>query len=372
MATLLEIAELVAGSLVGATSNVAQSISISNVLPLCDADSASLTLLDNANSATALESCPAVAVIVGEKDVDAILSSCPQKQIIMIAVAHPHRAFEQAIQHVRKPLAPAASGISPLAVIGEGVSLGQDVSVGPYVTIGANCVIGDRTAIHAGTHIMSDCTIGRDCEIFSNVVLYPRTVMEDRVVLHAGTSIGAYGFGYKMVEGRHVRTAQLGWVHLESDVEVGANSAIDRGTYGATRIGCGTKIDNLVQIGHNVKVGTHNLICSQVGIAGSSTTGTMVVLGGQVGVRDHITLGDRAMVGAQSGVAADVPSDEVVIGAPAAPRKEAIQSMMAVQRLPEMRKQLKQLQRELAQLLQRSAHELSQADESAKSETKAA
>ncbi len=145
------------------------------------------------------------------------------------------------------------------------------------------------------------------------VVLYPGTILEDDVLIHANAVIGAYGFGYRQVQGRHERTAQLGWVHLENNVEVGAGTTIDRGTYGPTRIGAGTKLDNLIQIGHNVHIGKHNLICAQAGVAGSCSTGDYVVLGGQVGMRDHIHLGDRVMVAAQSGLANDVQSGVIVM-----------------------------------------------------------
>ncbi len=300
MSTLKEIATLVDGTLIGISPEAAGKLQISTALPLKDATRGSITLLDNAANADALKSTLAAVTIIAAKDTDAILQACPSSSLVLLAVDQPHMAFEKTIELIRPAIRQGSLGIHPTAIIAEGAILGRDVSIGPYVTIDADCEIGDRTTIHAGSRVMSNCSIGRDCELFANVVLYPRTVLEDRVVIHSGTVLGAYGFGYKQVQGRHQRTAQLGWVHLESDVEIGANSAIDRGTYGPTRVSVGTKVDNLVQIGHNVNVGPHNLICSQVGIAGSSTTGSHVVLGGQVGVRDHIHLGDRCMAGAQS------------------------------------------------------------------------
>ncbi len=372
MATLFDIAKLVEGTLVGISTSAAEKTNIVDAFPLTDATPHSITLLDNAANADSLVQSAATAAIVPAAQLDEILKSIKSSTLILIAVDHPHQAFEKAIEYLRPANNRLFTGIHPTAVLGDNVQLGRDVCIGPYVTVDANCTIGDRTVLHAGTRVMAHCSVGRDCELFPNTVLYPKTVLEDRVVLHSGTVLGAYGFGYKQVQGRHNRTAQLGWVHLESDVEVGANTTIDRGTYGATRIATGTKIDNLVQIGHNVKVGPHNLICSQVGIAGSSSTGSYVVLGGQVGIRDHIHLGDRCMAGAQSGIAADVPADEVVVGAPAAPRKEALQSMLAIQRLPEMRKQLRQMQNDIQRLLQSAGSDSISDNDASASQSRAA
>ncbi len=191
--------------------------------------------------------------------------------------------------------------------------------------------------------------------IHANVTLYEYTRIAERVVIHAGTVIGAYGFGYRQQAGRHVPTAQLGYVSIERDVEIGACVTIDRGTYGATRIGEGTKIDNQVMIAHNCKIGRHNLLCSQVGIAGSCQTGDYVVLAGQVGLKDHITLGDRTIVGAQAGVMDNCAGDEVYLGSPATPQREQMQIMAVERRLPEMRRELKQLRREIDRLSQQSS-----------------
>jgi UDP-3-O-[3-hydroxymyristoyl] glucosamine N-acyltransferase len=167
-------------------------------------------------------------------------------------------------------------------------------------------------------------------------------------MLHACVVLGAYGFGYSLRAGRHERSAQLGWVELDDDVEVGANTTIDRGTYGPTRIGQGTKLDNQIQIGHNVHLGKHNLMCAQVGIAGSSSTGDYVVLGGQVGVRDHVHLGDHCSAAAQSGIARDIQPHETVMGTPAIASRDSTQLWILSQRLPEMKKQLKELAASIA------------------------
>jgi UDP-3-O-[3-hydroxymyristoyl] glucosamine N-acyltransferase len=169
-------------------------------------------------------------------------------------------------------------------------------------------------------------------------------------LIHAGAVLGAYGFGYKTVGGRHQLSAQLGWVELGADVDVGAGTTIDRGTYGPTRIGEGTKIDNQVMIAHNCRIGRHNLICSQAGVAGSCTTGDYVVLAGQVGVRDHVHIGDRAVVGAKGGVSGDVPAGEIYLGIPATPEREQKLKQAALSKLPEMRRQLKELERTVSRL----------------------
>ena len=166
--------------------------------------------------------------------------------------------------------------------------------------------------------------------------------------------LGAYGFGYKTVDGRHQLSAQLGWVELGADVEVGACTTIDRGTYGPTRIGEGTKIDNQVMIAHNCRIGRHNLICSQVGVAGSCTTGDYVVLAGQVGVRDHVHIGDQAIVGAKGGVSGDVPGGETYLGIPATPEREQKLKQAALSKLPELRRQVKEMDRTLAALVARA------------------
>ncbi len=184
---------------------------------------------------------------------------------------------------------------------------------------------------------MDGCRIGSQCQLYPGVVLYPGTILEDRVVLHANCVLGAMDSDTKTEQGRHVSTSQLGWVHVESDVEIGANTTVDRGTYGATKIGEGTKIDNLVQIAHNCKIGKHNLVCSQVGIAGSCSTGDYVVLAGQVGMRDHIHIGNKSIILAQSGVAEDVAENQILLGSPAIPRKEQAMVIASMLKLPELR-----------------------------------
>jgi UDP-3-O-[3-hydroxymyristoyl] glucosamine N-acyltransferase len=202
--------------------------------------------------------------------------------------------------------------------------------------------------IHAGARIMAGCRIGAGTVIFPNAVLYEDTIVGERCIVHAGAVLGAYGFGYKATAGGYALSAQLGWVEVADDVEIGAGTTIDRGTYGATVIGAGTKIDNLVMIAHNCRLGRHNMICSQVGVAGSTTTGDWVVMAGQVGVRDHVHIGDKAVLGARSGVSNDVEPGKIVLGEPAIDLRDRKLQLAAISKLPEMRRDLKQLAARLA------------------------
>ncbi len=323
------------------------SLTVSNALPLQDANEGHLTLLDSLKHVQRFASSPAVAAIVPIQDCDAFYE---QSQKPVIAVADLHAKFSEAIGCLRSTITQSFQGIDPRALVDPTASIGPDVYIGPNATVGPHCRVASGCRIHAGVHLMDDCSVAEDCEIFPGAVLYPGTILGRRVLLHAGAVIGGYGFGYRLRDGRHERTAQLGWVEIENDVEVGANTTIDRGTYGPTRIGEGTKLDNLIQIGHNVHLGRHNLMCAQVGVAGSSSTGDYVVLGGQAGVRDHVQLGDYVSVAAQTGITRNVESHESLMGTPALPSRESTQIWIASQRLPDMKKELKELKATVAML----------------------
>jgi UDP-3-O-[3-hydroxymyristoyl] glucosamine N-acyltransferase len=258
-------------------------------------------------------------------------------------VADVHAAFTAAVTHFRPPRAQARSGVSPKADVHPTARLAADVDVGAFATIGPGVTIGAGATIHPGAHVMAGSRIGADAEIYPHAVLYENTVVGDRAIVHAGAVLGAHGFGYKPTPDGYRLSAQLGWVELGPDVEVGANTTIDRGTYGPTVIGAGTKLDNLVMIAHNVRVGRHGMICSQVGVAGSTTTGDWVVMAGQVGVRDHVHIGDRAVLGARSGVSNDVEAGKTVLGEPAIDLRDRKLQLATMSKLPEMRKDLKSL-----------------------------
>ena len=198
--------------------------------------------------------------------------------------------------------------------------------------------------------IRDSSTIGSATTIFPNVVLYENTIIGDRCIIHAGAVLGAYGFGYESDATGHTLSVQYGCVVLEDGVEVGANTTIDRGTFGVTRIGVGTKLDNLVQIAHNVQVGAHNIICAHTAIAGSATTGSFVVMGGQVGIKDHIDIPDNVQLGAQSGVMGQLEPNKAYVGTPSVPIRQGMIEMVSVQRLPKLMQQVKTLQRQLDEL----------------------
>ncbi|MGI9470454.1 MAG: UDP-3-O-(3-hydroxymyristoyl)glucosamine N-acyltransferase [Rubripirellula sp.] len=335
-----EIAALVEGRLLGDAA-----VNCTGANPPSEALAAEITMLDDPSRAASAQDSEALAVITSAE-----IELGNKAQII---VADPRAAFAKIVATFRPPIEASVPsvGIDPTAKVD------PSAIVHPTATVGAGAVIGARTQIMPGVVIGPKSQIGDDCLLHANVTLYEYTELSDRVIIHAGTVIGAHGFGYRQEAGRHMPTPQLGYVAIGCDVEIGAGVTIDRGTYGATRVGEGTKIDNQVMIAHNCQIGKHNLLCSQVGIAGSCRTGDYVVLAGQVGLKDHITLGDGAIVGAQAGVMDDCPGNEVYLGSPATPQREQMQIMAVERRLPEMRRELKKLRREMDQLGQRFADE---------------
>jgi UDP-3-O-[3-hydroxymyristoyl] glucosamine N-acyltransferase len=255
---------------------------------------------------------------------------------VIIRVDNPSEAFAELVRQVAPPPITFAPGIHPTAVVASTARLGKDVSVQPHAVIEDRVVIGDRTVIGAGTYIGHESRVGAGCRFYANVSLRERTMIGDRVILHSGVVLGADGFGYEQVNGTHKKIPQVGNVEIGDDVEIGANSAIDRGRFGRTRVGKGTKIDNLVQIGHNCVIGEHCIICGLVGIAGSTIIGDHVTLAGQVGVAGHLTIGNKSIIMAQAGVTKDVPAGSIMLGAPAVPHKEFKRINAAIQRLPEI------------------------------------
>lgn len=339
--TLGELAALVGGELVGEAG-----LAISGAAPLYEAIAGQISLVDGAQKGRSTQECRASAV-VAPRGHDA-------GGVAAIRVDDVHAAFRAIIEHFRpvRPAPPAA--VSPLASVHPTARLGKGVDVQPFAVIDEDVEIGDGAVIHSGVRIMAGCRIGAGTTIFSNAVLYENTEVGPRCILHAGAVLGAYGFGYSVVGGRHQLSAQLGNVVLEADVEIGANTTVDRGTYGSTRIGEGTKIDNQVMVAHNCRIGKHNLLCSQVGIAGSTSTGDYVVMAGQAGVRDHVHIGNGAVLGAMAGVMGDVPDGARIVGIPATPEREQMLKQVAWAKLPEMRKEFKALQATVASLKERA------------------
>lgn len=327
---LSQLADLVGGRVIGNEDTVCQGAN-----PLGVAEPNDITMIDDVSRAKKVTASAAIAVVT-PKEIDGL--DRPQ-----IVAEDPHAAFTKIVAHFRPPVSASdiGTGIDPTAQISD------SAVVHPSATIGAGCVIGARTTIMPGVIVYPNCKIGDDCTIHSGAVIYTYTVLENRVTVHSNCVLGAHGFGYREVNGKHAPTAQLGYVRVQDDVEMGACVTIDRGTYGATLIGEGTKIDNQVQIAHNCRIGRHNLLCSQVGIAGSCTTGDYVIMAGQVGLKDHINLADRVIIGAQSGVMNECVAGETYLGSPATPQREQMQIIAIERKLPEMRKEVKALRREL-------------------------
>jgi UDP-3-O-[3-hydroxymyristoyl] glucosamine N-acyltransferase len=337
---LAALAKLVDGQFIGDGS-----LLINAAAPLETAQPDEITFLDSPEKSHRLSRSRARAVMVPLGFVPPAIST--------IQVEDVHAAFARAVRYFCPPRLSQRRRVSIQAIISWTARLGDDADIAAGACIGDGVVIGDRVTIHSGARIMAGCRIADDVTIFPGAVLYEGTIVGPRSIIHAGAVIGAYGFGYKLIDGRHQLSQQLGHVEIGTDVEIGANSTIDRGTYSATVIGDGTKIDNLVMIAHNCQIGRHNMICSQVGIAGSTTTGDYVVMAGQVGVRDHVHIGTGAVLGAMAGVANDVPEGAHMLGAPAVPEREQKLMFATMAKLPEMRKQLKELQRQVESLLAR-------------------
>lgn len=237
----------------------------------------------------------------------------------------------------------------PTAVIPNSASVDDTAYIGPHCVIGEHCRIEARAVLLGGNHLGDNCVVGEDTKLFPNAVLYARTQVGKRVRLHAGCVIGSDGFGYVFDSGAHQKVLQVGHVIIGDDVEIGANSTVDRGAIGATVIGKGTKIDNLVQFGHNVQFGEHGIVVSQTGIAGSTKLGNYVVLGGQVGLAGHLKIGNQVTIAAQSGVMHDIPDGEKWLGSPAQPDRSTKRQWLALQQLPELLRRVKELEKQLTE-----------------------
>ncbi len=269
----------------------------------------------------------------------------------IIRVRNPRYAFARAIE-LFHPRPAAAPGIDPTAHLGKGVQIASDVHIGPQTVIGNGCCIGSHTAIGAGCVIGEDSILGEHCTIYPRVTLYPGVRIGSRVTVHSGCVIGSDGFGYVFEGGRYYKFPQVGTVEVGDDVEIGANSTVDRGALGATRIGRGTKIDNLVQIAHNVQIGENCVIASQTGISGSSVIEDNVVIAGQVGIGDHARVRKGAVLGGQCGILPhkSVRSGETVWGTPARPIREQLEQQALAARLPRLFEKVQSLLRSANQL----------------------
>jgi UDP-3-O-[3-hydroxymyristoyl] glucosamine N-acyltransferase len=333
---LKELAEWVGGTVVGD-----DEVEISGVAAIEVARAGEITFIANPKYLPKLGETNASAVIVSK---EITLSQKP-----LLCVSNPYLAFAKILTlFSQKPYQP--KGIDPNAWISPTAQLGQEMTIYPFVSIGDRCWIGDRVTIYPGVYVGEDSSIGEESVLYPNVSIYPGTVIGKRVILHSGVVVGADGFGYVKEGGKNVKIPQIGKVEIEDDVEIGANTTIDRATLGKTIIRRGVKIDNLVQVAHNVVIGEDSIIVAQVGIAGSTKIGNNVTLAGQVGVADHIEIGDNVMVGAQSGVGHDLAPNQGYSGSPTLPLRDYLRATTVYPKLPEMRKTLIEIEKRLKKI----------------------
>jgi len=341
--TLAELAALVGGELIG--DGTVEVNGVSPIDPVERIQPSHVTLAESEQYFVKAHGSNAAAIVVSF-DVPA-----SKKPLIRVKKTTLALARMLAIFHpVEKPPA----GVHPTAFVGAGVTLGQSVHVGPNAVVKDGASIGDRSTVDAGAVVGERVTIGADCVIHSNATLYRDIRLGERVVVHSGTVIGSDGFGYTQDGTTRVKIPQVGTVVIEDDVEIGANVAIDRSTLGETVIKRGTKIDNLVQIAHNVVIGENTVVCGLVGISGSVTIGDNVTLAGQVGLADHVSIGANATIGAQSGVTKNLEGGHYYLGSPAVPIGQASRQYAVIANLPELSKRVRELERELERLKDRT------------------
>lgn len=335
--TLSEVASMVGGEVFGDSSVV-----ITGISGIKEARQGDITFVANPKYSSLMKTTSASAIITSYEVNN---SSKP-----LVKTKDPSLAFARLVSLVGPNKVRHPQGVHPTAIVAEGVSLGEDVAIGPYTIIEKGVSIGDSTIIYGGCFIGHDVKIGKDTLIYPQVALRERVEIGDRVIIHSGTVIGSDGFGFATVQGVQEKIPQIGTVVIEDDVEIGANVTIDRARFNKTLIGKGTKIDNLVQIAHNVIVGEHSIIVAQAGISGSTVVGKRVILAGQAGIVGHITIGDGAVVAAQAGVTKSIPNSTKVSGYPAKPHEQAKRVNACLQRLPIAYNKIKELEEQVAKL----------------------
>ena len=330
--TLGEIAKAVGGSIEGPPERV-----LRGVAGLEEAGPEQLSFLANPKYRSALAATKAGAVLLAPG------WECPAG-VACVRTPDPYAALVVVLSRF-DPGLPAVEGVHPSAVVHASADLAPDAALGPHAVVGPGARIGARSRVAAGGVVGADAVLGEDCYLYPRVVVGRACVLGNRVVIHPGTVIGSDGFGYAPVDGSYRKVPQIGIVVVEDDVEIGANTCIDRATFGTTRIGRGTKIDNLVQIAHNVAIGENSALAAQSGVAGSTRLGRGVVLGGQAGLSGHLRLGDGAQVAAQAGVIGSVEAGVTVSGYPARPHREALRAAAMLRRLPEWERRIRALER---------------------------
>jgi len=332
--SLAAIAELVQGDLDGDGS-----IRIHGVAKIEEAKEGELSFIANPKYARFIESTNASAIIVG-KD----FPGCARA---VIRTQNPYFSFLKVLRLFHPPQQLLAAGIHPTAVIDDAAQIGASTRIGAHVFIGKNCTIGEKVTIHPGVVLGPDVEVGDNTIIYANVVVREAVRIGKNVIIHSGTVIGSDGFGFAREGQQYHKIPQVGTVIIEDDVEIGANCAIDRATLGATILRKGVKLDNLIQIAHNVEVGENTVIAAQTGISGSTKLGKNNVIGGQVGFVGHIEVGDNVTIGAQSGVTKNIPAGSVYFGYPARPIMKAKREEAALRKLPALLKKIAELQERL-------------------------
>lgn len=327
----------------GSEAPTLQDQPITALCSLEDAHEGGLCYLTSLEKAEMLKDLKASALLVPESAKDKKL---PFNGALLYA-KNPEWAFILLMKYVDAQHQKHTPGIHPTAVISQSAKLGNNVCVGAYTVVEDGAQIGDNTVIFPQCYIGKDVVIGKNCYIYPQVVIREECVLKDYVILQAGAKIGSDGFGFSFHDGRHQKIPQIGNVVLGNDVEIQSNTCIDRAKISSTVIGDNTKIDNLVQVGHNVHVGMSSIMCAQVGVAGTTEIGNGVILAGQVGLAGHMTIGDRAQVGAQSGVMSSIPAGQTYFGYPAMPQREAFKLQAILRKLPEMHKEFRSLKKQL-------------------------
>ena len=323
--------------LVGGTLNGDARAEVRALAPLDRATESDLSFLANARYAPLYERTRASTVLIAPEFAELGTTAAAR-----IVVPKPHDAMLTVLPKLYR-VPKREPGVHATARLGQGVTLGSDVTIGPYAVIGDGAVIGDRSWVEAHVVVGAGVVIGPDVRLFPAVTVYSGTTLGARVMVHSGARLGSDGFGYVFRNGSHEKIPHIGRCIIEDDVEIGANTTVDRGSFDDTVIGAGTKIDNLVQVAHNVRIGRLCLIMAQVGIAGSARLGDGVILAGQVGVAGHHTIGDGARVAAQAGVFGDIPGGETWSGYPARPHRQSLRASAALLRLAEIIKTLEKL-----------------------------
>ncbi len=334
--TVAELAQQIGGEVVG--DGAAQVTGVSSVE---DVKPGHATLADNEQFFATAEASAASAIVTS---IDVRESRKP-----LIRVRRTTLALAKMLEIFHPPARPAP-GVHPSAVVGRGATLGAGVHVGANAVVKDGAAIGDRSVVDAGAVIGEGVVIGHDCFVHSNATLYHGISLGNRVIVHSGTVIGSDGFGYAQDGKTRVKIPQVGTVVIEDDVEIGANVAIDRSTLGATVIRRGTKVDNLVQIAHNVVIGENTVVCGLVGISGSVTIGDNVTIAGQVGMADHVTIGSNTTIGAQSGVSKSLEGGQYYLGSPAVPIGLASRQYAVWANLPELSRRVRELEKRLEEL----------------------